>query len=113
MLLITWVCLARLIRDDQADLAAQFGRRPDRITDARRMVADAARFWFPVVAELQRHVVAVSRIVVNHESRWATPLSGGRGEMNAKKHVRAVVCVAALPGWPGFGNPSSGSRFWC
>ena len=53
--------------NNRADQAADFGRRsvwPD-VIDARRNLSGVCGRWYPVVGELHRFFIAVSRAVVN------------------------------------------------
>ena len=55
--------------DDAADEAADFGRRRvgSAVIDARRNLSGVCNRWYPVVLDLHRFFIAVSRAVVNHD----------------------------------------------
>ena len=60
--------------NDAADEAADFGRRriSPAVIDARRNLSGVCGRWYPVVLDLHRFFIAVSRAVVNHEGRDGT-----------------------------------------
>ena len=53
----------------EADTAADLGRRhqPEVVIDARRAMFNAREVWHPIVLQLHRFMVAVSRVSVNHD----------------------------------------------
>ena len=57
------------IGDDLADRAADFGRRrvSDWVMDVRRRFVSACSSWYPVVLELHRFFVAITRAAVNED----------------------------------------------
>ena len=57
--------------NDAADEAADFGRRKvdPAIVDARRNLSGVCRRWYPVLLDLHRLFIAISRAVVNHDDR--------------------------------------------
>ena len=70
------------IGNDMADRAADFGRRRVGVgtLDARRHLSNACRSWYPVLLDLHRFFIAISRAVVNEDGRGGhsalTPWSG-------------------------------------
>ena len=61
------------------------GRRhqAEEVVDVRRALINAKGFWYPVLLQLRRFMVAVSRVSVNHDGRGGTaldPMVWGRGE---------------------------------
>ena len=62
------------IGNDAADEAADFGRRRvgDAVIDARRDLSGVCGRWYPVLLDLHRFFVAISRAVVNHDGRDGT-----------------------------------------
>ena len=63
--------------NDAADEAAEFGRRGvgNAVIDARRNLSGVCGRWYPVILDLHRFFIAISRAVVNHDWR-----GGGGGE---------------------------------
>ena len=55
--------------DDAADEAADFGRRRvgNAVIDARRNLSGVCGRWYPVILDLHRFFIAISRAVVNHD----------------------------------------------
>ena len=90
--------------NDMADRAADFGRRRvgAGILDARRNLSNACGTWYPVIRELHRFFIAISRAVVNEDGcggRAPDPLvwSAG-GKVKRKRPVEAIRDYAMLPG---------------
>ena len=95
----------------EADAAADLGRRSQsqRLIDARRDLFTARDLWYPIVGQLHRFMVAISRVSVNHDGRGGTApdslvLDRGGVKKRLKIEVRVNVDLAALPGPPGFLN---------
>ena len=57
-----------------ADEAADFGRRRvgPAVIDARRNLSGVCGRWYPVILDLHRFFIAISRAVVNHDGRGGT-----------------------------------------
>ena len=57
--------------NDAADEAGDFGRRRvyPAVIDARRNLSGVCGHWYPVVLDLHRFFIAISRAVVNHDGR--------------------------------------------
>ena len=55
--------------NNAADEAADFGRRRvgPAVTDARRNLSGVCGRWYPVLLDLHRFFIAISRAVVNHD----------------------------------------------
>ena len=55
--------------NNAADEAADFGRRRvgNAVIDARRNLSGVCNRWYPVIHDLHRFFIAVSRAVVNHD----------------------------------------------
>ena len=71
---MTWLLLVGSgvedkIGNDLADRAADFGRRgvSDLVMDVRRRFVSACSSWYPVVLELHRFFVAITRAAVNED----------------------------------------------
>ena len=60
--------------DDAADEAADFGRGRvgNAVIDARRDLSGVCGRWYPVILDLRRFFIAISRAVVNHDGRDGT-----------------------------------------
>ena len=93
--------------NDAADEAADFGRRRVRLVviDARRNFSGVCGRWYPVILDLHRFFIAISRAVVNHDGLGGTapdPLVWSAGALNKRRRlVFAVRDRAFLPGPPG------------
>ena len=57
--------------NDAADEAADFGRRrvSPAVIDARRNLSGVCGRWYPVILDLHRLFITISRAVVNHDGR--------------------------------------------
>ena len=63
------VRLENLIGNDGADTAADLGRfrQQDDVITARRDFLRTRRHWYPILLELHKFMVAISRIGVHHD----------------------------------------------
>ena len=84
-----------------ADEAADFGRRRvgNAVIDARRNLSGVCGRWYPVLLDLHRFFIAISRAVVNHDGRDVTAPDPKR-----RRLVHAVRDRAFLPGPPCIGD---------
>ena len=93
--------------NDAADEAADFGRRrvSPAVIDARRNLSGVCGRWYPVILDLHRFFIAISRAVVNHDGREGTapdPLVWSAGTLHKRRRlVHAFRDRAFLPGPPG------------
>ena len=93
--------------NDAADEAADFGRRriSNLVIDARRNLSGVCGRWHPVILDLHRFFIAISRAVVNHDGREGTapdPLVWSAGTRPKRRRlVHAVRDRAFLLGPPG------------
>ena len=92
--------------NDAADEGADFGRRVgNAVIDARRNLSGVCGRWYPVMLDLHRFFIAISRAVVNHDDRDGTapdPLVWSAGALPKRRRlVHAVRNRAFLPGPPG------------
>ena len=93
--------------NDAADEAADFGRRrvSPAVIDARRYLSGVCGHWYPIILDLQRFFITISRAVVNHDGRGGTapdPLVWSAGALHKRRRlVHAVRDRAFLPGPPG------------
>ena len=109
------VRLEDLIGNDGADTAADLGkfRQQDDVITARLDLLRTRRHWYPIVLELHKFMVAISRVEVNHDGDGGTAPdamvwdSGGLVKPRASS-LRVTVDHATLPGPPGFLGSS-----WC
>ena len=92
------------IGNDVADHAADLGWRRvgAGVMDARRNFSNACRSWYPVIRDLHRFFISISRAVVNEDGRGGTAphhmvwSAGGRPKR--RRPVEAVRNYAMLPG---------------
>ena len=90
-----------------ADDAAKFGRRrvSNAVIDARRNLSEVCGRWYPVLLDLHRFFIAISRAVVDHAGGSGTapdPLVWSAGALSKRRRlVHAVRDHAFLPGPPG------------
>ena len=96
------------IGNDAADQAADFGRRrvDHSVIDALRNLSRVCGRWYPVLLDLHRFFIAVSRVaVMNHDGGDGTapdPLVWSAGALPKRRRlVYAVRDRALLPGPPG------------
>ena len=93
--------------NDAADEAADFGRGRvgNAFIDARRNLSGVCGRCYPVILDLHRFFIAISRAVVNQDGRDGTapdPLVWSAGAHSKKRRlVHAVRDRAFLPGPPG------------
>ena len=98
------------VGNDAADEAADCGRRSvgHAVIDARRNLSGVCGRWYPVLLDLHRFFIAISRAVVNHDGRDGTapdPLVWSAGALPKRRRlVHAVRDRAVLPGPPGIGD---------
>ena len=95
----------------EADIAADLGRRhqTEVLIDARRRLLQARSYWYPVITDLHRFMIAIARVSVNHDGKGGTaphPLVWDQGSKSKvrKLHIRLNVDLDSLPGPPGFLN---------
>ena len=92
--------------NDAADEVADFGRRSvgNAVIDARRNFFGVCGRWYPVILDLHRFIIAISRAVVNHDGSDGTaldPLVWSAGALPKRRRlVHAVRDRAMLPGPP-------------
>ena len=95
------------IGNDAADEAADFGRRRvgNAVIDARRNLSGVCGRWYPVLLDLHRFFIAISRAVVYHDDRDGTapdPPVWSAGALPMRRRlVHAVRDRAFVPGPPG------------
>ena len=92
--------------NNAADGAADFGRRRVDlpVIDARRIFSGVCSRWYPVLLDLHRFLIAISRTVVNYDGNGGTspdPLVWSSGALPKRRRlVHAVRDRALLPGPP-------------
>ena len=104
-----------LMGNNGADAAADLGRlrQQDAVITARRDLLRVRRFWYPIILDLHKFMVAISRIEVNHDGFGGTAPDamvwdkGGVVKTRAPS-FRLIVDHATLPGPPGFLSST-----WC
>ena len=109
------VRLEDLVGNNGADAAADLGRlrQHDDVITARRDLLRVRRLWYPIMLDLHRFMVAISRIEVNHDGFGGTAPDamvwdkGGIVKTRAPS-FRLIVDHATLPGPPNFLSST-----WC
>ena len=104
-----------LVGNNGADAAADLGRlrQRDDVITARRNLLRVRRLWYPIILDLHKFMVAISRIEVNHDGFGGTAPDamvwdkGGIVKIRAPS-FRLIVDNATLPGPPGFLSST-----WC
>ena len=81
--------------NNAADEAADFGRGrvPPAVVDARHNLSGVCSRWYPVILDLHRFFIAISRAVVNHDGLGGTapdPLVWSTGALHKRR--RLVHC---------------------
>ena len=98
----------------EADIAADLGLRhhSEVLINARRRLLQAGSYWYPIMTDLHRFMIAIARVSVNHDGKGGgtapDPLvwdQGSRPKVR-KLHIRVNVDLASLPGPRGFLNSS-------
>ena len=81
----------------EADDAADLGRRhqPELLIDTRRALLNYRNYWFPVMQQFHRFMIAISRVNVG--------IMGGRKKQR-RTDIRVNVDLVSLPGPPKFLN---------
>ena len=103
------VRLDDLVGNNGADAAADLGR----LRQHRRNLLRVRRLWYPIMLDLHRFMVAISRIEVDHDGFGGTALDamvwdkGGVAKTRAPS-FRLIVDSATLPGPPNFLSST-----WC
>ena len=93
--------------NDAADEAADFGRRRvgPAVIDARRNLSGVCGRWYPIILDLHRFFIAISRAVVIHDGLDGSapdPLVWSAGALHKRRRlVHAVRDRAFLSGPPG------------
>ena len=95
----------------EADTAADLGRRhqTELLIDARRRLLQARSYWYPIMTDLHRFMIAIARVSVTHNGKGGTapdPLVWDEGSKPKVRRlaIRVTVDLASLPGPPGFLN---------
>ena len=109
------VRLEDLVGNNGADAAADLGRlrQQDDVITARRDLLRVRRFWYPIILDLRRFMVAISRIEVNHDGFGGTAPDAMIWDKGGIVKTRApsfclIVDHATLPGPPEFLSST-----WC
>ena len=95
--------LAALIGNNGADTAADLGRlrQQDGVINARRALIWVRRHWYPIMLELHKFVVAISRIEVNHDGYGGTALDAmiwdKRWCSQTTSFLHSSYCGSCLP----------------
>ena len=103
--MVGFVSMTGLV-NNAADEAAEFGRRRvgPAVIDARRNLSGVCSRWYPVLLDLHRLFIAISRAVVHHDGIDRTgpdPMVWSAGALPKRRRiVHAVRDLAMLPGPP-------------
>ena len=104
-----------LVGNNGADAAADLGRlrQHDDVITARRDLLRVRRFWYPIMFDLHRFMVAISRIEVNHDGFGGTAPDAMVWDRSGIVKSRApsfrlILDHATLPGPPHFLDST-----WC
>ena len=97
------------VGNSEADTAADLGRRhqSEVLIDARRRLLKARSYWYPIMLDLHRFMIAVAGVSVNHDGKGGTapdPLvwdQGSRPKVR-KLAIRVNVDLASFHGPPCF-----------
>ena len=80
------------------------------VMNVRLPLLNARDHWYPIILQLHRFMVSVSRVAVNHDGRSGSapdPLVWDQGSNRNQRKTNIRVNVdLALPGLPGFLNGS-------
>ena len=106
------------IGNDGADTAADLGRlmQKDEVMTARRALIRVGSHWYPIMLDLLKFMVAISRIEVNHDGHRGTarrPMTWDQGSSIKPRASSLWITIdhASLPGPPGFLDSSWRSFF--
>ena len=109
------VRLEDLVGNNGADAAADLGRlrQHDDVITARRDLLRVRRLWYPIIFDLHRFMIAISRIEVNHDGFGGTTPDAmvwdqGGIVKTRSPSFRLIVDHATLPGPPNFLDST-----WC
>ena len=92
------------VGNDAADEAADFGRRRDgnAVIDARRNLSGVCGRWYPVLLDLHRFFIAISRAVVNHDGFAGTapdPLVWSAGALPKRRRLVQAIRDRTFSAW--------------
>ena len=107
------VRLADQLENAEADFAADLGRRhqSEVLIGAKRRLLKARSYWYPVMRDLHRFMIAVARVTVYPDGRGGTAPDSlvwdqGGPKKASELDIWVNVDLASLPGPPGFlGGP--------
>ena len=95
----------------EADTAADLGRRhqTELLIDAGRKLLQVRSYWYPIMTDLHRFMIAIARVSVNHDGKGGTARDPLVWDQGSKLKVRKLAIgvnldLASLPGPPGFLN---------
>ena len=83
----------------EADTAADLGRRhqSEVLIDAMRRLLNVRDYWYPIMLDLHRFVVAIARATLNHDGRGGLVWDQGGKPKIHKLAKRVNVDLASLP----------------
>ena len=96
-----------LVGNDGADTAADLGRlrQNDAVISARRALLSSRGIWYPIVVDLLKFLVDVSRLIMFEQSVWHRLLCEKvvRPHLRARRPLVCVVCLLPPPHPPAVG----------
>ena len=105
---MVWTFRARLMDQQgnvEADIAADLGRRhqTEMLINARRRLLQARSYWYPIMTNLHRFMIAIARVSVNHGGKGGTAPDHLVWDQGSRPKVRMLairvnVGIASLPG---------------
>ena len=78
----------------EADLAADLGRRhqSEVLIYARRKLLQARSYWYPIMTDLHRFMIAIARVSVNHDGKGGTAPDPLVWDQGSRPKVRKLAC---------------------
>ena len=77
----------------EADAAADLGRRHqcEVLINARRRLLEARSYWYPILSDLHRFMIAIATVSVNHDGRGGTAPSPLVWDQGSRPKVRKLA----------------------
>ena len=77
----------------EADTAADLGRRhqPELLIDGRRKLLQARSYWYPIMTDLHRFMIAIARVSVNHDGKGGSAPDPLVWDQGIKPKVRKLA----------------------
>ena len=118
------VGLADKVGNAEADAVADLGRRhqSEILISARRTLLKVRNYWYPVMIQLHRFMIAVARVTVNRDGSGVLPLIHlygirvvGRRRAGRTSGLMLILLLYLdlLPSGMGVDAGSWGLYYWC